>query len=362
MQLRRNVLFVLLLILFIYFEIHSCSEDSLLVPKVDDSSADNLIFRPMDIFFLDENHGWVAGSAGTIMRTTDGGEAWVGAVVDSGDFRDVHFIDAQEGWLAGKDGAFYRTMDGGACWQRIVSSGCPPDEDYSHVHFMGNALGFVQGVLGVYRTEDGGAEWNNYWLPFVPYKGAWGMSFISESTGYLLGTRWMESDPVLLYRTTDGGLSWQPVFGSRASILKAIITVSFVDSCTGWVGGGVIMKTTDGGETWNMQSESAAVRKFFFLDELQGFAAGGTKVLKTLDGGATWIDISPGDERVVDLRGVFFLDANAGWLVGFGNEKSDESHVYMNSVLLKTSDGGASWTVQEYSYEVTPELMMSYDE
>jgi photosystem II stability/assembly factor-like uncharacterized protein len=362
MQLRRSVLLVLMIILFIYFEIHSCSEDAVLAPEMNGSTADNIIFRPMEVFFLDENHGWVAGSAGTNVRTSDGGKTWVSAVVDSGDYRDIQFIDSQIGWLAGKDGAFYRTNDGGGFWQRVVSAGCPPDEDFSHIHFMSNTIGFVQGVLGVYRTEDGGMEWNNYWLPFVPYKGAWGMSFVSDRTGYLLGTKWMESDPVLLYRTTDGGLTWRGVEGSCASILSTIVTVAFVDSSTGWAGGGVIKKTTDGGETWHTQRESAVVRKFFFLDELNGFAAGGTSVLKTIDGGATWTDVSPNDERVVDLRGIFFLDGNTGWLVGFGQEETEESHVYLNSVILKTNDGAASWAVQEYSYEVTPALMASYSD
>jgi photosystem II stability/assembly factor-like uncharacterized protein len=357
MQLRRSALLVLMIIFFIYFEIHSCSEDTLLAPDVSESTADNLIYRPMDVFFQDENLGWVAGSAGTIMKTTDGGESWVGAVVDSGDFRDIQFIDMQDGWLAGKDGAFYRTFDGGASWKRVVSYGYPIDEDFSHVHFMGAALGFVQGVLGIYRTEDGGMEWNNYWLPFIPYKGAWGMSFVSESAGYLLGTKWMEPDPVLLYRTSDGGRTWQDVSGSRASVLSSIITIAFVNEQTGWAGGGVIMKTSDGGETWETQRESTTVRKFFFIDEQCGFAAGGTMILKTVDGGITWTDVSPNDERVVDLRGIYFFDENSGWVIGFGNEVTDGSRVYMNSVILQTEDSGASWTLREFSYELDQALL-----
>jgi len=353
MQLRKSALFVLMIILFIYFEIHSCSEDAPLAPRPDATVTDNLIYRPMDIYFSDESNGWAVGYNGTLMKTTDGGKTWSGTRVDSGDFRAVQFLDGNRGWLAGRDGAFYRTYDGGDSWERVVSTGYPPDEDFSNVWFQGDSLGLVQGLLGVYRTEDGGAEWTNNWLPMVPYKGAWDMSIVDAEVGYLLGTQWMEQDPILLYVTADGGLTWKAVFGSRSSVLAGVLTITFVRRGVGWGGGSVIMKTSDGGQTWGMQLEPAVVREFFFLDELRGFAVGGTSVLKTIDGGANWIDISPGDERVKELRAAFFFDENRGWIIGLGYEETDGSNLLQKSVLLETTDGGSSWTLREYSFDIS---------
>ena len=231
--------------------------------------------------------------------------------------------------------------------------------------FHGDNIGFVQGMLGVYRTEDGGEVWKNYWLPIVPYKGAWDMSFVNDSEGYLLGTQWMEQDPVLLYRTTDGGLTWRGIFGSRSSILIGVLTISFVSEGTGWAGGGVIMKTSDGGQTWETQLDPAVVREFFFLDEQRGFAVGGTTIVKTVDGGSSWIDISPDDQRIKDLRSAFFFDENVGWVIGMGHDVTEESSIFQNNVLLKTTDGGASWTIREYSFDVsriTSESLASDDD
>jgi photosystem II stability/assembly factor-like uncharacterized protein len=353
MQFRRSALFVLMIIFFIYFEIHSCSEDVPLAPQPEKSLADNLIYRAMDIYFSDRQSGWAVGYCGTIMRTTDGGETWAGMTVDSGDFRAVQFLDGSRGWLAGRDGAFYRTSDGGGSWERIISSDYPADEDFSNVWFQGDSLGFIQGLLGVYRTEDGGTEWNNYWLPFVPYKGAWDMSFVDESVGYLLGTQWMEEDPILLYCTLDGGLTWRAVFGSRASVLTGVLTVTFVREGIGWAGGSVIMKTSNGGQTWGMQLDQAVVRELFFLDEQRGFAVGGTSVVKTVDGGTNWVDVSPQDKRIKDLRGAFFFDENTGWVIGLGQQETEGSSTFQNSVLLKTTDGGTSWTLWEYSFDIS---------
>ena len=361
MQLRRSVLLVLMIIFFVYFEIHSCSEEHPVAPAVQAEESEDIIYRAMDVYFIDDTNGWMVGSEGTIASTTDGGDTWTGQLVDSGDFRDVQFIDENNGWLAGKDGALYKTDNGGSSWEKVVSGGYPVDEDFSQLWILGQSIGFVQGFLGVYRTEDGGLGWENYWLPFVPYKGAWSMSFIDENTGYLLGTKWMEADPILLYLTVDGGVIWQGIVESRSTVLKGILTIEFTDVSTGWAGGSVIMKTVDGGRSWETQLETAVVRKFCFFNELSGYAVGGGSILKTTDGGATWIDIVPDDDRVVDLRGCYFLSESKGWVVGLGTVKTVGDRVLMNSVILETEDGGASWTVTESAYDCTELLLTGTD-
>ena len=176
--------------------------------------------------------------------------------------------------------------------------------------FFNENLGYVLGYGGVYRTENGGQDWVNNWLPVVPYRGAWDMSFADDRTGYLLGSRYTDPDPSILYRTTDGGATWTGVAGSKASILRTVLAISFVDGMTGWAGGGVIMKTTDGGESWTTQVPIATVREFLSFEAAHGFAVGGKTILRTKDGGDTWENVTPKDDRIKDLRSVYFLDAN----------------------------------------------------
>ena len=361
MQLRRSVLLVLMIIFFVYFEIHSCSEEHPVAPAVSAEESEDIIYKAMSIYFIDDMTGWIVGSEGSIASTTDGGETWTGQLVESCDFRDVQFIDENIGWLAGKDGALFYTSDGGSTWERVVSGGYPVDDDFSQLQMLGQSIGFVQGFLGVYRTEDGGLEWENNWLPFVPYKGAWSMSLIDEHTGYLLGTRWMESDPILLYLTVDSGLTWLGIVEARSTVLKGIITIAFTDASTGWAGGSVTMKTVDGGRTWETQLESAVVREFCFFNELTGYAVGGNSILKTTDGGATWTNIAPDDDRIVDLRGCYFLSESKGWVVGLGTEKIIGERMLLNSVILETEDGGASWTVTESAYDCTELRLLGED-
>jgi photosystem II stability/assembly factor-like uncharacterized protein len=353
MQLRRSVLIVLMVILFVYFEIHSCSEDMPVAPDISAEVPDDIVYRAMDVYFIDDLNGWIVGSLGTIASTADGGETWTAQRLESCDLRDIQFLDEHVGWIAGNDGALYNTIDGGETWQKVVSGGYPVDEDFSQLQILGDGVGFVQGFLGVYRTEDGGSEWENNWLPFVPYKGAWSMSFMDESTGYLLGTRWMEPDPILLYSTVDGGKTWKGILEARSTVLQGVFTIAFADAIVGWAGGSVIMKTTDGGKSWDTQRESVLVREFCFFDTFRGFAIGGNSILKTTDGGATWTELGPDDERVVDLRGCYFESESRGWVVGIGTDTTVGSRILLNSVLLETHDGGASWTIIELPYDCT---------
>jgi photosystem II stability/assembly factor-like uncharacterized protein len=355
MQLRRNVLLALMIVLFIYFEIHSCSEDRLTDPG-NDVEAPSIICNASDVVFPGEDFGWVIGALGTMMATSDGGRTWKGVLIDGINLRGVFFRNEECGWVVGKTGKVYRTTDGGATWDRMIFSGRPLDDDLFKVRFYNDTLGYILGYHGVFKTIDCGKFWINNWLPSVPYRGAWDMCMVNESLGYLLGSCWTETDPVLIYRTDDGGENWTGVDGSRASILKTILTIKFINRDTGWAGGGVIMKTTDGGESWVRQVDDAVVREFFFLDVQYGFAVGGQKILRTFDGGTKWEDVTPEDDRIEDLRGVYFIDGNRGWVVGRGGEEYVKNKIFKHSIILDTSDGGDRWNIKDFRFDYTPYL------
>lgn len=351
LQLIRSTIIALAVISFVYFEIHSCSKDEVAAPTPPDLVVDNLVLAATDVYFRDADFGCVSGAAGTLMITADGGRTWSGEAIDGGNLNDVQFLDRERGWVAGKDGSLYSTVDGGRLWIRAESAGLPPSEDYYKITFANVDLGYALGYGGVYHTSDGGASWRNDWLPSVADRGALDMSFVSDRAGFLLGSRYLEADPVVLYRTTDGAVTWIPVEGSRSSTLRTVLTITFLDDLTGWAGGGVIMKTVDGGATWETQRAPATVRELFFLDPDDGFAVGGKTILRTNDGGAAWADITPADDRILDLRGVHFLDTERGWVVGRGPDVVAGGKTYKRSILLATGNGGESWTIREFLFD-----------
>ncbi len=352
MQLKRSVLLALMIIAFILFETHSCSEDRSVSPEPP-LEIKNELLGANDIYFADVDHGWIVGRLGTVVVTEDGGESWTPVTIDALDIRGVYFSDSQNGWVVGREGRLYVSDDGGYTWERKIFTGYPEIDDLFEVMFVNDSEGFILGYHGVFVTEDGGTDWVNNWLPIVEYRGAWSMTVIDEDNAYLMGSKWTDSDPELVYVTEDGGLTWVAVPGSNASILRGIVTIEFNDKEIGWAGGSVIMKTTDSGRTWTTQIETATVREFFIHDEMSVFTVGKNSILCTVDGGATWTDVAPEDERIVDLRAIHFVDSSNGWIAGTGREEVIEGRTVVYTVLLTTTDGGATWSITEFSYETT---------
>ncbi len=115
-----------------------------------------------------------------------------------------------------------------------------------------------------------------------------------------------------------------------------------ISETIGWKVGaaGKIFKTTDGGQTWNMiyqnDVDGFSFTSVSFVNENIGYVAGSdATVVKTTDGGLNWNTIIISGETN-DLKDVCFVDENTGWVI---SAVSSTSNVY------KTSDGGASWTL-----------------
>jgi hypothetical protein len=113
--------------------------------------------------------------------------------------------------------------------------------------------------------------------------------------------------------------------------------VSFTDANTGTaVGGyGTILRTTNGGTTWTIQSSGTSnhLSGVSFTDVNNGTAVGTYgRILRTTNGGTTWtLQNSTG----FDLTAVSFTDANNGTAVG-----------QMGSILRTTNGGGLTFVNQ----------------
>ena len=56
------------------------------------------------IFFVDDRRGWVVGGSGLVFHTTNGGETWGQAATGLvEDLWAVRFSSAERGWIVGQD-------------------------------------------------------------------------------------------------------------------------------------------------------------------------------------------------------------------------------------------------------------------
>src|SRR5689334_2488185 len=128
-------------------------------------------------------------------------------------------------------------------------------------------------------------------------------------------------------------------------------TVYFLDSKRGWVGGdaGFLSRTDDGGQTWVRQTlpTKAAINDIYFRDKEIGFLLAGNVIFVTRDNGTSWIKSrtflpEEFEGADVELYSVRFSSKKKGWVVGSISKKER----VVDSILVYTDDGGASWRRQ----------------
>ncbi len=110
----------------------------------------------------------------------------------------------------------------------------------------------------------------------------------------------------------------------------------------GWICGfnGMIIRTTDGGNTWQGSTVNAYHLESVHFPSLQvGYTSGVDGIFKSTDGGNTWFDVTPAGTRdTTYFWGCYFLNPDYGILVGDGCNGRYQ-HFWL------TTDGGSSWSV-----------------
>ncbi len=215
-----------------------------------------------------------------------------------------------------------------------------------------NALAFADAQRGVavgsgglaQRTEDGGITWNRFQLPLAA--DLTGVAFADAQHGMIVGRNANTGGRgEIVARTQDGGRTWQQVGEVRAEATPVaavplnLIAIAYPDAqharAVGETtdGRGAFLKTDDGGGTWQRLPTNTddALRGVSFVDAANGWLVGeGGTILHTTDGGQTWT-LQGGREDTSEHRAVFFLDGQRGWIVG------------ANGDIHRTTNGGATW-------------------
>jgi photosystem II stability/assembly factor-like uncharacterized protein len=168
-----------------------------------------------------------------------------------------------------------------------------------------------------------------------------------------------------LYRTDDGGQTWQVAWSHPGTFIRAL---GFVDAKHGFLGNlgagladitdpNPLYETFDGGRTWApAHIDGAVIPGVCAIDVLHarsihegdvsdrvyihaaGRANGPAKLLRSENGGQSWtlIDLSDRAGMILDVK---FVDPNIGFVIAATSGDIDQS----SGLILKTTDGGRSW-------------------
>lgn len=138
------------------------------------------------------------GQRGHVLLSDDQGKTWRQAEVPvSSDLVAVAFQTATQGWAVGHDGVVLRSTDAGASWTKVLDgqqAGTAMVEHYKREAAAATDAAQADAVLKeAERFAAQGAE-----NPFLD------VGFENGTTGYLVGAFG------LMFRTVDGGATWQP--------------------------------------------------------------------------------------------------------------------------------------------------------
>lgn len=133
-----------------------------------------------------------------------------------------------------------------------------------------------------------------------------------------------ERGTVLL--SDDHGRAWRQA--TRVPVSVALTDAHFPTPQLGWAVGhsGVVLHTTDGGETWERQLDGTRAAQML-LDDAQRADGGGADVARRVREAESFVADGPDKP----FLGVHFSDAARGWIVG------------AYGLALGTTDGGKSW-------------------
>jgi photosystem II stability/assembly factor-like uncharacterized protein len=242
----------------------------------------------------------------------------------------IYFTSPNVGYAVG-DNLLIKTNDGGANWLNIT----PPTNYWmTKIVFTDANTGYISArdanIGLILKTTDAGANWTATQVGSTPFT-YHGIQFINSTYGYISDVHGT------IYRTNNSGNTWTYVGGSWG--LSSDNAHFFVDSMTAYVVGanayGNIRKTINKGSTWINQTTgtAATMNDVYFINANAGWVVGDSgTILKTIDGGSNWIKQTSGTMN--NLKSVHFTDASYGVAVG------------ANGTIIKTSNGGTTWNTQ----------------
>lgn len=355
-----------------------------------------------------------------------GGE-WLSAqqipqnIVDQIEFREigptrqggryVEFAVVEESpkviYAATASGGLWKTVNNGQSWspifdnENIISIGSVAvDQQDTSVVWVGtgeanNSRSSYWGN-GIYKSTDGGETWKNMGLPESGHIGRIRIDPTNSDIVYVaaLGHLYSDNEERGLYKTTDGGETWEKVLEVKKGRKfigvvdvamspddpNTLIAASYDKIRKPWTfneggEGSAIYRSTNGGESWeklggglpggflgrigvayapgnsdvvyanienvNVDGVSTKDRR----EQLEvgiplerGQSTKGVEMYRSDDGGSTWKKISPDGEDIGGAPSYYYQQVRV--------DPNDEDHVYVVGIRVwESKNGGETWGV-----------------
>ncbi len=294
----------------------------------------DLAIHPADL-----NTIYVGAASGGVFKTTDEGNTWVNTFTEASvisigaltvDPGNPNVLYAGTGESNSSSYSFigdgiYKSVDAGDTWQNVGLNASAyigriivdySNSDKVYVAACGNLFS-TGGERGIYRSVDGGSEWEN-------------VLFVNDSTSGIDLVQHPD-DPNILYAAMwerKRGLNYRNSFGDGSGIWKTI------DGGDTWV---EITNGVPTGDDVGRIGLAIAKSNHNVLYAIYDMPYSEVNVFKTIDGGDSW---NQTNDNVLDG-----MNSSFGWYFGqISVDPNNENRIYVMGVDMYRSDnGGNSW-------------------
>ncbi len=292
----------------------------------------------------DRDTYYFGGVGGGVWKTTNGGYDWypvfddqpissIGAIAVAESDPNVVYVGTGErcprGNISHGDGV-YKSLDAGKTWKKtgLVESRYigkvlvhPDDPDLVYVAALGHLYappGEFRGDHGVYRSKDGGETWEKVLEPDNNITGAVDMVFNPDNPRIIFAALWeiyrtpwtmSSGGPGSgLYRSTDGGDTWERLNGNglphgimgRIGVAVSPADPEIVYAIIENKNGGVF-RSDNGGDTWRKVNTDANLRqRAWYYTHIYADPENTEKIYclnvamhTSIDGGRSWTASNP---------------------------------------------------------------------
>jgi photosystem II stability/assembly factor-like uncharacterized protein len=286
-------------------------------------------YRGLDA--VDKRVAWVGGSAGEVLRTTDGGRTWKDVSPPGSEgllFRDVEAQSADHATVLsigeGDASRIYTTFDGGRSWKTAFVNDDPAAFYDCMDFFAGGRRGLamsdpVNGKFRIAATDDWGRSWRV--LPDRGMPPAVTGEFAFAASGTCLVTSgardaWFGSGggASRVFHSRDGGVNWTVVAAPiPAADAGGVFSLAFRNPRDGVIVGGDFTAPTngvdasgltrDGGRSWRSGGDLSGYRSgvdWVTFAHSTLIAVGPTGSDVSYDGGRNWKAFDTGNYDAVD--------------------------------------------------------------
>jgi photosystem II stability/assembly factor-like uncharacterized protein len=254
-----------------------------------------------------------------------------------GEIDNIFFLDNNTGWVLCQRG-IYKTEDGGGSWKKIEGTG---EKKLSYVmSFFNRSDGrFFQNANDILSAIKDDKSSGDLFVDKSCEKGICTlhkMQFANEQVGWITKVRYDDEKMVATHefiRTRDGGKSWKTLDFSDTKLFD----FQFVNDNQGYVlTSEGAFATNDQGDKWRLVKENDVheepFNNLFFLNKDTGWIVG-DKSCFTESAGANWeCSVLPDEIETQSIKSVAFSDRNNGAIL-----LDDDNGFFV------TKDGGNTW-------------------